>query len=466
VRDRAGAVADGGILSVVDTASATRHTPIRRGDRYVVELPRGRYTVDAMIPTPAGPSRPASWTVVTGPDVTLDADGALSVDARAGRPLTVSTDHLGVGVEERSVALLREFAGVRVTDELTLPTPDIDLFATPSTLAGPDAYSLAVRAFLGNATTAYNLTLVHDGAIPPDPSFHVRTMDLAALEVRAPGDATMTRLSAVGEDPGLSGHTRPTPRRGTRVEYFSADPRVRWTGILERDGGTTEQSSAQSYPPRARRAEPWDTGIRTPAITASHCRDALTVWAAPFSTAVPGHFGSADGRPWTGRVTLTDGDGRALAADASPEQVTFSGPSLGPGTYGLRLVATRPGSPTAVDATWTYRVTGPDCAAPDLLTVRISPPPANPRASRHARRPLRFDIEAAGRPSPRITAFTVEVSDDGTTWKPLPTVGQGPSAVVAFLPPGPPPALLRTHARTADGASQTQSVTGLTDLLG
>ncbi|WP_331767567.1 S8 family serine peptidase [Embleya sp. NBC_00896] len=478
VRDRDGAPFAAGALWIADLDTGKPYETTRRGDARVVRLPKGRYTVGAMISTDSG-ANGRSWTLAGIPELNLTADTEIALDARLAKPATVTVDNPAARLVVRRLGVNQTIAGRRVDGDITVQDPDIGLYAlaTPTTSR---PYSLVMRAFFGADKVDYDLTLPKDGGIPQDPSFQVRTRDLAAVQVRLRSqgraqEGSHSRLSSLDGDPSMSGWFHAVRFPEVRTEYLSAGPRVAWQGVLSADGNyRSEIGPVTAYTPGRNPAETWNGGVLAPVVDALRCGDGLYGEYRPFSASAPGHRGFASDGEWTGRLALSTG-GRELSTTQDLDYPELTGMSAERADYALRLTATRPdtdAASTSVAAEWTFasaRPTGPTGCVPHangLLATRIDGD-FDQDGHAPANRPfvLRIGVEGAGADAPKVRSFTAEASyDGGTTWHMLTALPIGGAKYVAIVPPiapgtGDGAVALRTTVRDADGNGQAQTIT-------
>ncbi|WP_406288942.1 S8 family serine peptidase [Embleya sp. NBC_00896] len=474
LRDRAGAPFESGVVHLTDLETGIGYEPSYNGGALVVRVPKGRFSADSMIRTPAGAGA-ASWTIAGRPEVTVARDTTLTLDARAGKPVTVALDDPSVRVDVRRLSLVQRIAGQEHGGDVMATNPDTPLYAVPTPKVTSRPYALVMREFLGNATTTYNLTLSHDGRVPPDPAFRVRTRDLAEVEVRTHGrngtrDASMSRLSALDGSTHASGWFHDVPMPATTTEYFSAGPRLSWYGVFGVDGAS-ETGPSTRYTAGRRTVEAWNGAVLAPANDTVRCGDLLYAAVSPFAASARGHAGTATAEPWSGQVTLLSG-GQELSTSYNPSWAELGGLSEGGAKYTMRLDADRGDAATStrVRAEWTFSSARPadegECArhVVPLLATRVEGDfGLDDRVPAHRPAVLRIAVEGAGQNAPDVRAFTIEASFGGDLgWRRLPALPVGGGRFVAVLPPGGPGGdgfiALRTTARDAAGNTLTQTI--------
>ncbi|GCD96834.1 S8 family serine peptidase [Embleya hyalina] len=470
VRDRNGGLPQTSAVRLVDLRSGESFRPTRAGDSLVVRVPKGRYGVDAMIRTPAGTDA-ASWTVAGTPEVTVARNVSLALDARAGKPVTVDLDNSTVGLRVRRLAVAQTIAGVPQEGEITATDPKTLLYAVPTEKVTSRSYSLVMREFRSDARTAYNLTLLHEGGIPKDPSYRVRTRDLAEVRTRIHGDnrsvsGSLSRMSELDESGLGSGWFHDVAIPGTTTEYFSAGPRMTWSGYLQSDAGD-ETGPVTRYAPGRRTVETWNAPAFSPIVASTRCGDAIHAELHPFSASAPGHTGSATAGPWTGRVTLLRDDLEVSSSD-TPSSAELGGLLSGPARYTMRLEGRRDKAVTAtrVRAEWTFvssRPTEQECVkevAPLFATRLDGDFGTDDLLPRDHPSVLRMTVE--GTNAADVRASTIEASfDEGTTWRRLTSMPVGGGRFVAVLPPpgtGGDFVALRTTTHDSAGNTMTQII--------
>ncbi|MGC0421838.1 S8 family serine peptidase [Embleya sp. AB8] len=477
LRDRNGDPLAGGGVALIDPATGKSYQPTRHGDVRTIRLPRGHYSLTAMIYTPTG-SRTGNWTVAGRPELDVTADTALTLDAREAKPVTVAVDDPTARVEMRNLAVHQTILGQPVDSDVTVYDPDAPLFALP-TAPTKQPYGLVLRAFLGADQAYYNLTLPTEGGIPQEPSYRVRAGDLAAVRVDIhhqgrTGTGALSRLSALDGSRHFSGwfHAVRFPQTGT--EYFSADPGIAWDGLLQSDDGTAlETQPTTAYTPGRNAPESWNGAVLAPFAEMARCADTLGGEFRPFSASGFGHRGSAREGDWTGRLALFNGD-RQLSETTELTYPQLPGMSADPAQYAVRLTASRPAGEvsTEVRAEWTFTssrpTAAPGCArsADGLLATRITGD-FDQDGHASAGRPfvLRINVEGTGSAAVDVRTFGAEASfDGGTTWHIVPALPVGKGRYVALVPPNVPgtgdgAVALRTVVRDAAGNGLTQTIT-------
>ncbi|HSA49421.1 MAG TPA: S8 family serine peptidase [Yinghuangia sp.] len=475
--DRAGAPQETGVLNVIDIETGEWHQVWRSGDGFKASVPPGRYSVVAMIHTPATAEQPESWTLVT-PDVQVTQDTAVTVDARAGLPAGIALDQTSTRVDIRRLGFSQRIAGRQAGIEAYLYSADVGAYAVPTTVQGrPFSYRLS--SFLGQAPAdgqperRYNLAAEHDGGIPADPMLPVRTGELAVVDARLHGrgeplTGTVTRLAGWGDEFGWGGWAHEVTLPGTSREYFTVRPELKWLSMVDA-GALSETGPETAYAAGRVTPEEWNKAVNTPHASLLRCGDALDGPVAAFNAPTAGHTTAWNGG--TGQATLLR-DGEVVAVSEDPSYVYVEGLAPEKTAYTLHVVAQR-GEPdwqigTSVDATWTFTTERPadECASEPvaLPIVRVegrfdldNRAPAN--------RPFVLNVRVErpdGTPS-RVGQFTTEVSfDGGTTWRPTPAV-PGPHGYTVFTPPAPHGGdgfvALRTKLVDVQGNSLNQTIT-------
>lgn len=90
--DRTGAVSDDPDFYGLDIKNLDDSEIYYWGAPGVVDLPAGRYSVSATIRTPRAGHEP-SYSIITDPELVLSQDRAVTLDARIGQPVSLSTDN-------------------------------------------------------------------------------------------------------------------------------------------------------------------------------------------------------------------------------------------------------------------------------------------------------------------------------------------------------------------------------------
>jgi subtilisin family serine protease len=418
-----------------------------------LRLPRGRYVIDSEIDT-VDPTLPfgLSSTLVVEPELPLDRDTDVVVDARRGRPVSVTIPNdtarpAMVDIGHRSQAawgatsfdfLAAGFDGVYVAPTRRLPDGAFVTWVN-STWAEPGTDGQFV-----DSPYVYNIVFVTEGRFPGSLAWRVRQRDLAtvtnSLAAAAPGKYGDTPswpfLPSLGESLGFA-VLLPVPLPFERVEYFNGG-RQRWhpnfvqfpdlVGFED----TFIDAAPVDYRVGRRSAELWNAAVFGPAFPniglpfpwVGRTGDRLDAFIPLFSDQAPTHAGFS--AVATGSVTLVR-DGVEIGRSASPQAGSFELPA-DVGTYRLTAEASRQGDAdlsSTLNATWTFRsghVAGEEPESLPLLAVRFAPRlDLENRAAAGSKLHIPVSVERQfGSSASRITDLTVDVSfDDGQTWQPV-----------------------------------------------
>lgn len=482
-----------GIATLVDTTTGAAFgvRPFRADGTATVRVPKGRYDLNAFDVSgdPSGQTRPAAVTLLSRPGLPVTGDVAVTLDARAGKPVRAAVDRPDARLQGGELGLVSGSPdGSRTNTLAWIVQPGNELYAAGSDrLVTDHTYALYFRATLGARPPGvdpdgyvYQLALLERGRVPADPVFRVRDRDLAVVDARYHTQgkpASSLRLDDVtfgfpGADSGTY-EIVPQALPSRRTEYYTTG--VSWQHIVAvyPDPLTDAENnySYRTYRPGPQHAG-WNRAPVGPAFGAPQdgwgvlrAGNQLTYAIPLVSGSDPEQYTSPPGG-LTGTATLSR-DGVVLGTAASPAIGAFTIPDSA-GTYTLRSIGTRsvPWSVvgTGVDVAWTFHEPGVTAPAKPLPLMVVRAEGAVDDQSRApAGRPFVLALTAQRQPGSgdfRLAELRVETStDDGATWTSAPTVrlGNGGLAVVRN-PDGDGFVSLRITARDTEGNALTQTV--------
>jgi hypothetical protein len=485
---RAGAATGVSVLAVnVDTGDSVFRSRVDAQGHTVLRLRKGTYDVSAKVtslaPDLAPPRRDV--TLLAEPEVALNANLELTLDARPAQPLLASVDDPAATLTEEEVSLV---SGGRLGGALIqLGFPFFTrMWAVPSRAATTHPYLFRYEPMLSVGTpptagTRYSLVFFEQGRIPDRLAFSARRRELAEIHetyraqaTAAPGVVSLrgNYVTAGGVGPLLTALI-PVTVPGEQTQFFTARG-VQWRHRLRmRDPGGTifeHQDSQQTYRPGAKRHVAWNRAPLGP----SFMNDGLDLVhsAGHIVGIVPLFSGNEDGHAAfsfegvTGRTEL-ERNGEPFATSRSSCGGFFAVPP-GPARYTLRCVDDRTAPQTSlgthVEATWTFHDSGDEEHSLPLLAVRavgqVDPFDRAP-AGRFYVLGLRVDRQPRS-PAGRVTDLDLEASfDDGATWNRVPVVRLpfGDRALALLRHPAQPGFVsLRAAAADNHGNSVTHTV--------
>ena len=407
---------------------------------------------------PGGTEEPASTTIQVTLALDITGSQSMTLDARQGRKIDVTV------ADRRDTARRAMVTSLRLLDGRVgrFEVAQADMFAVP--LKAPDAAALkfAVHSTLGPKNPAapdfqYNVAIPTLGQIPVNPSYRVRTRDLAPVLVnfRAQGKPTRAlhaRNPQFTEDPSWSGFgvffdiNLPS----ARPEFFSTGGGQSWSAVIAAQRPRDAQVSSfdgfinlmgKDYRRGRLQLEDWNKSVLGPSLANSpNYSNAAFRFGTSLATSIPLFSPSTTDQTnnlaqsdqfTTGSTTLTR-DGTVLERSSSAGSVFASGLPAEAATYELSTTGTRNSEwsdrSSRVDASWTFRSESANFVVLPLLFVhvggRFDALNAAPRG--RFQLDLTVDRQAGSTSTATIKSATLESSvDDGATWKPLPVSGAG-----------------------------------------
>jgi subtilisin family serine protease len=423
-----------------------------------VRLPKGQYALLNMV-FGGDEARPEA-SLLAQPRVDLTRDAAVTVDARVGKPVSVTVPRA-------------DATAVLAAVSANVTTPDVSagfsllgngfagLF---SGQVGPDR---KVDGFLGEVNGAFAKVRA-DGTADDSPFIYqvawysegkmftgfqrrVAPADLATVKATyaRQADAASGWKGAFPVLPGKSegGWAVLLPFRlpFTRTEYYNADGGVHWQPFFEEwqpvagdpfprtlataDAPATAYRAGRSY------AEQWNHAVFGPSLPDSRWPDLWVSRVGDTMQVFPPLYGDGAGR--AGLSTVESGyvkvyrNGKKIAETPEPGGA-FEVPA-GQARYRIEVGATRAAPhvlSTRVDVAWTFRsahVSGADPLRLPLSAIRFTPPLDATNAAPAGRRFI-IPLVVQRQPGSAATAcksLTVQVSyDDGRTWKAVPVVAR------------------------------------------
>jgi subtilisin family serine protease len=439
-----------------------------------IRLPRGRYSVTTVVIGDTG-GRPA-LTLLIRPEVRLAGPQALTFDARAGRPVTVTVPNakarpvmleagyvigdpaiqngLSIGTAGGRHAIYTAQLGGADRRYPTLVSKVNSQWAVP----GPDGTVV-------DSPAVYLLTWFTEGRLRTGFQRRVTAADLATVRaeyaVHVPG--TQAERLAFSNLPGrhelaVSADLRVhLPLR--RTEYVNDDGGTRWTNtfIDEVFAGdppdvteviSFQHSSPTRYRPGHTYRDRWNRAVFAPGLAdrgepvqwVSRTGDTMDVYVRLHSDS-GGHFGDAGA---LSGETLLFRDGQL--AGSVPEAGNWQQFDVPAGDAAYRLVTTGRwlGSPTLstqVSAAWTFRsghVAGTAPAVLPLSAIQFVPPvdaTNTAPAGRAFAVPIAVSRQAGAGPA-TVRTLAVEASyDDGATWRSAPVTVSASGGVASLTHP-------------------------------
>ncbi|MFI7428724.1 S8 family serine peptidase [Micromonospora sp. NPDC049836] len=488
-RDRAGARTGDYLTSLVDLAGFAfpRDVYDPDGDA-TVRVPKGRYGVNSLIFRADEEGNWTETTMLARPELVVDRDQVLDLDARVGKPIRTTVPRRGA--TPLLIDLSATYFGQDVSYGFGLWADRFDgLYSGqvgPAVSADRFVAALASQWTDGRPDSPYLYALneLFPGRMPAGFVRHYRQRDLATVAHTFRGgyaglEAERSVFPESDYNIGGSALILPTAVPGRRTEYHSTT-RTGWSselyfGTRDEDGWLNAQAGLESVPTRYRAGrtyrESWNSAPygpsfpppRWPEQGITRNGDTLLVVLPLFSDAA-GHPGGslAD----TERTALYR-NGTLLGEQPSGGYAEFEVPP-GAATYRVETSATRSFTDlsTEVAASWTFRsrhVPGEDWARLPAMAVRFAPP-LSVTNSAPAGRSFTIPVTVhrqPGAPADRVTRLTVDVSyDGGRTWQKadLRRQGDGWAATVRH-PAGPGHVSLRASARDGAGNTVTQRIT-------
>ncbi|MBB5785795.1 hypothetical protein [Jiangella mangrovi] len=441
-----------------------------------VHLPAGMYDLTTTIftPDPADP-RLGSLALIALPELVLDGDLTLTLDAHDAEPVQATVDSPTADPNQRAAGVdaYRHGAGVGTTfDDFELyvtPTPEVTaypyLFTYTSSLAEPLPAD-------GSPARGYFLYLPYEGYIP-EPVFEVHDEDLAqvgsTLHHTSERPDPRTNLYADGFGTAVNTGTSlglVVPSPGERVDLYSTEGiswRTRVEGLEFRESDTYGDRY-HTYEAGQQYERDWNAAPLGPVARPDYEAhlDAIRAGIQPFAPSALGH--DLDGLAVSGMESTTSlsKDGVIVGTNSDHGGGTFA-VEPDDADWELTTSVTRDGTlATQVDARWSTSGAANENGLLPFVSLRISGDvDLQNRAPAGEPFPVRLALEHADGTLPEPAASTLEVSyDDGGTWQQVPVdlTGGEATATVPAPPAGAQFASLRASAETAEGAAVEQTV--------
>jgi hypothetical protein len=453
-----------------------------------LRLPKGRYEVDAGIGSSSSDPALRSMTLVSEPEVILDADKTVRLDASRGQRVSVQVDAAGTVIDGQALTVTSQIATVRFATISFLFTGVSLPYAVPNQRVTGRFYEFVYQPVLGvpvpgitpvRFSPIYTLELATKGRIPEQLGFVVRDRDLARIRTsyHAQGVLAVGRRVDFAFTEQRTGAGRVTSQGGQplpsqRVEFFTPGNEFSWSHLMliSEPGplpffAEDENSRNQTY--RAGHHEAaWNRAPLGPAFSTAgplNARDGTTIVVAvrPFSANEEGHYTQTPISPGVSGTTKLVKDGVTVGESATLCSSRFVVPDS-PGRYTLTCTGSRslPFSVlgTRSEGTWTFSAPGPTTTAVPLplLAVRARGAVFGMNDAPAGRLfPLVLQVERPiDAPSARIASLDLDVSfDDGATWKGVPVLRvPGDDRALAILLHPRTPGFVSLRLRASDAA--------------
>jgi subtilisin family serine protease len=468
------------VVQAVNTVTGQAYG-IRNG---AVRLPKGRYDINALQVSAA-----SAATLLSKPGVTLGADTAVTLDARAGKPVSATVDRANARLQTGELGVYSATkAGDRGVSLSYVAGQGNELYAVPTTGEVTDhIYAFTFRATLGPVSPndgagdfVYQLAFMQRGRIPADPRYRPRDRELAKVNAiyhgqGGPGIAVRADYATFPLPAGIGTFSTPYlyPLPAKRVEYYTANPDVTWShllGVATADLTDSEVDIARrSYRPGEYHAG-WSRAPLGPAFGQAQDGFGVVRYGAQMQVALSILAGNDPDQATTPAIGLTgtttlSRDGTEIGTSPAPGFAAFAVPD-GPGAYALRVTADRhvPWSVvgTHADVEWRFQDTAASGTPLPLLVVRaIGPVDLQSRAPAGRLFPLVLKAQhQPGLPAVRLGSLRVEASyDDGLTWAVAPALWSQDTGLALLRHPATPGFVaLRITAGDTAGNSVSQTV--------
>ncbi|MBQ1033083.1 S8 family serine peptidase [Micromonospora sp. C97] len=455
-----------------------------------VRVPKGRYGLSGLVFEPGPEDEPRGMSLLAQPEVTVERDTRIVVDARRAKPVRTTIP------DRTAVPLLIDVSGNFTADDGSAYTVGLwaETFAdlTSGQLGKPSPADRFVATVSSQWTTPdptnspylYALAEAIPGRMPTGFVRDYTRRDLATVVHRFRGgypgmQAERIVYPVLEYNVGGSALILPTAVPGQRVEHYNTKG-VTWEsevsfGTVDDEGWLNPQTVLFSVPTayRAGRTvqEIWNQGPYGPSFPKprwphqSVTRDGDTIVVdVPIHSDAAGHPGGS----------LNDSEQTKLWRNGKlvgeSEYAGYGEFAVPPGKADYRLVTSAKRSftdlSTEVESSWTFRsrhVAGDTPARLPLSVVRFAPPlrvDNSAPAGQGFVIPVRVQRQP-GAPSARVEKLTVDVSyDGGKTWgraKLVRTSADGWSALLRH-PAGTGHVSLRATARDTAGNTVTQRI--------
>jgi subtilisin family serine protease len=430
------------------------------GEPLKSRLPKGRYDLISPVSTAAGAAGD-SISLVARPELNLDADTTVVLDARVAEPIRA------VAVDARNaVPAVRRASVSALAASLTIGTdfPDFGIEVTPT---GPVSYPYRYRQDISMTQPArlkrpkgYNLYFTKDALIP-HPVFRVKDAELGRVESFAHSDATATGPATFSSDVPFGPDdefSRPmgydVTGPGKRYDFYT--PGIRWDIRGRFAENHSEFGSPLAVQPGDHREEHWNAAVLRPRLFPQLVQN--TFWAELWmaSPASKDHYASDYADTVTGRTTLTR-DRQLVATTDKPDGGFFDLPD-GRATYELINEISRSldwsSLSTKMSTRWKFTMDPALNSEPLALNLRIEAPAADlqNRLKRGSSTELVLTPEPTHSGS-TATAASLSVSyDDGATWRPLRTRQIGDHFTALLPPASAEAAFISLRAKAEDAA--------------
>jgi hypothetical protein len=453
-------------------------------------VPAGRYSALAYVITPGGQK---SFTAIYRPEVAVTGNTALTLDARQGQRIRLTTDNPQARpVPEGGMALIYQTIGHRQQLVAAFSITGQPVYVTPARPAPGLTFRLQARLTRNGARYGspyiYNLGITLPGGIPRDPSARVLTRDLARVR---------TTYAAAGRPACAGGHTYADWPGGlafglytgigalpaTRTEYFT--PGLTWGAD---SAMTTTNCSFKTLDVSARisrfalgrsYARSWFSAPEGPGADAnSRLSDGTFQLLIPLLSTADGGSGIPSEGGLTGTTTVRTAAGKVIGTSDQPGDATITMPPHA-ARYTAVVSASRrvPYSDLAIRQhdVWTFTSGKPagtaSFAAVPFLEILYRTALDNRDQARagtrqtitllpvdgHAGEPDGFPQHLA-----RLRRVTLRISyNDGATWQVVPVRQRGgdwTAIVTNPVRPGARFASLRVTAQDAGGRTADQTL--------
>jgi subtilisin family serine protease len=473
--DTTGAPTGGYNLLVVGLTSSALAFPYDEDGSVTVRLPKGRYLLDDTVRT--GTGEDLRYALMVEPDLLLDKDTTVTIDARNAKPVEVTPPaeaDLAIGdigysmvsdVGGMSSAFLTDDLGIVSTASVGEPVPGTAFTAKVNTQwSGVDGSFYGLAWFPHGAMPAGFTKTVH-----PDELATV-DVDLGTPSPDRTGDKVSFPFPTEGEG-FVFGVAQEIPLPGARVEHLTTDG-VKWQSLLtQQNGKDTEAqftSPFESFQAARTYRRELNHGVFGPTMTNDGFAGGSVFRLGNELFVQPSLYGDVAGNAGqsvlsSARFELYRGD-ELVSSSASPGGSATVPPEES--TYRAVVRTERPRDvfdvSTAVEASWTFRsrYVDEESLIPQQVSVIRFAPRLDAANSAPAGKgllvPVWLQHNATGTAERPLT-LSVEVSyDEGRTWRKANTLVN--MFVLLRHPADAESVSLRATATARDGSTVTQTV--------